>query len=371
MTHAGRSARQEAESSRRAAEHLEKKAQFARQRAENFANGAEGEVAVAQALTPLMASGWYVLNDRVNPAGGNIDHIVVGPGAVIVLDAKAWSSHLEVRNGRLYASGWNKSRELTALDGQATAVRDALGGRVHVDQALVITTQPDFEPQPVGSAGVLGVDFLHTEIGQAPAVFSPAEVESMVTTLMNAFPPAGSAPSARSGLKVVDSIEPSDLFERSHRFLYLTQWRKHGKHRVYLKDEFGEDLGFADLLDRRIEVTYDDDVLAIAVLQHASARGVDLTQKDVPKVPVDLLGGRLLGLIGRLYTSVLIGSLWQGKGKRYLYGTFANPTEGVVDLGHVDLGTGWVKPKVEGPILKDRRSADEYLAMIRDRNPST
>lgn len=369
MTHAGGSARREAESSMRAAEHLEQKAKAARRRAESFATGAQGEVDVANALMPLMADGWYVLNDRVNPAGGNIDHVVVGPGAVIVLDAKAWSSRLEVRNGKLYASGWNKSRELAGLEGQAEAIRSALGGHIRVDQALVITTQPDFEPRAVGNAGILGINFLYSEISQTPPVFRSEEVDSMVTVLMNAFPPAGTAPSAKSGLKIVDGVEATELFERAHRFMYMSQWRKHGQHRVYLKDEYGEELGFTDLIERRVHVMHSDDRLAAALLEHASSKGLELNQRDVPKVPVDLLGGRLLGLVGRLYTSVLIGSLWTGKGHRYLYGTFANPTEGVVDLGHVDLSTGWVKAKGKGPILRDRRSAEEYLAMLRDRSP--
>lgn len=234
---------------------------------------------------------------------------------------------------------------------------------------MVITTQPDFEPLTVGNAGVLGIDFLRSEIAQTPTTFTSSEVDSMVTVLMNTFPPAGSAPSAKSGLKIVDSVEPSEIFERANRFLYVSQWRKHRQHRIYLKDEYGEELGFNDLVEHRVHLSHHDDRLAAAILGHASPRGVLLTRKDVPKVPVDLLGGRLLGFVGRLYTSILIGSLWHGKGKRYLYGTFANPTEGVVDLGHVDLSNGWIKAKRQGPILRDRRSAEEYLALLRDRSP--
>ena len=369
MTNAGDSARREAESAARAADHLERKAQNARRRAENFASGADGEAAVTQALAPLTAAGWYLLNDRVNPAGGNIDHIVVGPGAVIVLDAKAWNSKLEIRDGKLYASGWNKARELEGLDRQAEAVRDALGGSVIVNQALVITTQPDFEPQPVGKAGVLGLNFLCSEINQTPTVFSQSEVESMFAKIVEAFPIAGTVPAAASGLQIVDGVEPSELFNRANRFLYLKQWRKAGKHRVYLKDEHGEELGFADLISGEISLAHNDDALAAAVLKGATAKGVDLSPKDLPKLPIDLPGGRLLGLFGRLYTTALIGSLWQSKGKKYLYGTLANPTEGVYDLGHVDLDTGWVKPKSEGPVCRDRGPADRYLALLRDRSP--
>ena len=66
----------------------------------------------------------------------------------------------------------------------------------------------------------------------------------------------------------------------------------------------------------------------------------------------------------------MIGSIWTGPGKRYLYGTLANPTEGVFDLGHVDMSNGWVKPKSQGPVSRDRGPAERYLALLRDRYPT-
>ncbi|MEZ5310404.1 MAG: nuclease-related domain-containing protein [Microthrixaceae bacterium] len=96
MNDAGKSARELSESVGRAAERLERKAANARRAEQNYAAGAAGEVAVAEALAPLTAAGWHVLNDREMPGGSSIDHIVVGQGAVIVLDAKAWNTTLEV-----------------------------------------------------------------------------------------------------------------------------------------------------------------------------------------------------------------------------------------------------------------------------------
>ena len=84
-------------------------------RADSFAAGAVGEEAVAAAIAPLTAEGWNILHDRVMPTGGNIDHIVIGPGSVVVLDAKAWNGALEVRNDRLYNSGWSQAKALEKL----------------------------------------------------------------------------------------------------------------------------------------------------------------------------------------------------------------------------------------------------------------
>ena len=54
---------------------------------ENWQSGAWGEQATAKALRSLEKDGWVVLHDL--PAGrGNVDHIVVGPGGVYLLDSK-------------------------------------------------------------------------------------------------------------------------------------------------------------------------------------------------------------------------------------------------------------------------------------------
>ena len=54
----------------------------------SFTKGAVGENAVAKALTALPEE-FYIINDLATPFG-NLDHVVVGPTGVFVLDAKAW-----------------------------------------------------------------------------------------------------------------------------------------------------------------------------------------------------------------------------------------------------------------------------------------
>lgn len=54
-----------------------------------FDKGEEGEQKVAEALGTLTSRGCHVLHDRNVPAlGGTIDHILVGPTGVIVINAK-------------------------------------------------------------------------------------------------------------------------------------------------------------------------------------------------------------------------------------------------------------------------------------------
>lgn len=97
--------------------------------------GADGERRVAEVLADV--PGIEVLHDRLVPGqrGANIDHIVVGPSGVFVVDAKKYSGRLEVRDvggifrldERLYVAGRDRSKTIDGVLGQVEVVRAALG----------------------------------------------------------------------------------------------------------------------------------------------------------------------------------------------------------------------------------------------------
>jgi hypothetical protein len=65
---------------------------------ENWQVGAWGEQATAKVLRPLQREGWVVLHDL--PMGkGNVDHLVVGPGGVYLLDSKRLAGSVTVEAG--------------------------------------------------------------------------------------------------------------------------------------------------------------------------------------------------------------------------------------------------------------------------------
>jgi len=56
---------------------------------ENWQDGAVGEQRTGKSLRPLEARGWVVLHDLPGDRG-NLDHVVVGPAGVFLLDSKRW-----------------------------------------------------------------------------------------------------------------------------------------------------------------------------------------------------------------------------------------------------------------------------------------
>ena len=65
--------------------------------------GAAGERRTARLLAPLERHGWAVLHDLVVPGSrANLDHMVIGPGGVFVIDTKQYRGRLQLDpSGRL------------------------------------------------------------------------------------------------------------------------------------------------------------------------------------------------------------------------------------------------------------------------------
>jgi hypothetical protein len=114
---AGESARNVAQRQRAKAERLQRSAAL-------WERGAEGEEAVAAALTQLPAETWTVLHDVRWPGRryANVDHIVVGPPGVFVVDAKNWSGRVATKDDVLRQNGRSRERDVVAAAEAGLAV---------------------------------------------------------------------------------------------------------------------------------------------------------------------------------------------------------------------------------------------------------
>lgn len=369
---AGESAMNEAERAARAAERFEQKAAGARKRADAFAAGGAGEKRLAEVLAPLGPEGWFFLHDRVNPFGGNIDTIAIGPAGVIVMDAKAWNGQLTVTADRLKVGGWSKAVELQKVLDQAIAVQRAIGDEVGVSCGLVFTTQPEFGPAFVAGVTLVGTDHLLGGLRVMPGQLTAATIDRYLRVVSEAFPPAGTAPSAASGQKVVDGESASMQFDRANRLMYVTPWKKSGKHRLYLRTDMGEQLGYRDVNAASVHLEPSaDHPFARMVLTSTTPTGLVIDPKSIPKVKLEMPAGRLLAVMGKLWVSAVVGQVWRRNGKKLLFGTLANPKDGVIKLGYVDLETGWIKPESAGDLGEYLGPAEKYLVQLRDRFETT
>jgi hypothetical protein len=106
-------------------------ARLARERAARHDMGDTGEQVTRVVLEPLTAEGWRLMHRRAWPGTrrGDIDHLLVGPGGVIVLDSKNWSGRVRLSNGRLLQGQADVTSELDDVGRQVQAVEDVLVGQ--------------------------------------------------------------------------------------------------------------------------------------------------------------------------------------------------------------------------------------------------
>lgn len=125
----------------------------------NWSVGAEGERLVAANLAHLERYGWIALHDLRWPERqrANIDHIAVGPGGIVIIDAKNWSGRVAVSDGALRQNGYRRESSAEGVS-QAAADVTALLAPQHrtAIRAVLCLAAQDQPPTPVQGVQVLG-----------------------------------------------------------------------------------------------------------------------------------------------------------------------------------------------------------------------
>lgn len=146
-----------------------------------WAAGAEGEAQVARILDELQLQGWKALHDIRWPGRpkANLDHLLVGPGGVIVVDAKNWTGNVHLQNGMLRQDGYSREREVSGVVEQCAAVAALLEPqhRRLAQGWLCMVQQPAMRGTAASGARIEGLDNLCDAIGSLPAVLDSETVE--------------------------------------------------------------------------------------------------------------------------------------------------------------------------------------------------
>ena len=87
-----------------------------------------GERRTRPSLAGLERQGWAVLHDLAGPgSGANLDHVVIGPGGVFVVDSKQYRGRLRVDpTGRLWHGRYPLAPALRAVSFEADRAAQVL-----------------------------------------------------------------------------------------------------------------------------------------------------------------------------------------------------------------------------------------------------
>jgi hypothetical protein len=145
--------------------------------------GAVGKRRTARLLAPLERQGWAILHDLAIPGSrANLDHLVIGPGGVFVIDSKQYRGRLQLdRFGRLWHGHFPLAPALRAVsfeaDQAARVLRDP--GMAVVPIVAVHGVQVPWGKVVTQGVPVVAAKRLPSMLRQLPAVLGPERVAAL------------------------------------------------------------------------------------------------------------------------------------------------------------------------------------------------
>ena len=145
--------------------------------------GAAGERRTARLLDPLERQGWAVLHDLAVPGSrANIDHLVIGPGGVFVIDSKQYRGSLRLdSSGRLWHGRYPLAPTLRTVDFEADRAAQVLvdPGVVVVPIVAVHGAQVPWGKVVMNGVPVVAARHLPSMLRALPAVVGPERVAAL------------------------------------------------------------------------------------------------------------------------------------------------------------------------------------------------
>ena len=149
--------------------------------------GAVGERVVAEKLSELVPRGWYVLHDVHWPGRpkANLDHVLVGPGGVVVVDAKNWTGEVRVASGVLWQGRYARTQAVEGALAQCAAVASVLAPphRRTVRPLICMAAQPDLFGVTNSDVAVVGAQRVVGAIEALPPVLDQQTVVGLYAHL--------------------------------------------------------------------------------------------------------------------------------------------------------------------------------------------
>jgi hypothetical protein len=145
--------------------------------------GAAGERRTARLLEPLERHGWAVLHDLAVPGSrANIDHLVIGPGGVFVIDSKQYRGRLHLDpSGQLWHGRYPLAPTLRAVSFEADQAARVLPdpGVVVVPVVAVHGAQVPWGKVVIQGVPVVSARRLPSLLRQLAAVFGSERVADL------------------------------------------------------------------------------------------------------------------------------------------------------------------------------------------------
>ena len=156
--------------------------------------GALGEEALGSRLNKLATQGFVILHDRSIPGSrANIDHLVIGPTGVFVVDAKNYSGRISLSRGTLWTGKTPLTKTLSTVGWEgrqaAKAIAPGVGYSLVVEPVIsVVGTEVNREGLYVNGVLVVGARDTVRTIAKRPQFLSQESVRRIAEVAVRALP---------------------------------------------------------------------------------------------------------------------------------------------------------------------------------------
>lgn len=148
---------------------------------------AVSEKMVAEKLGELVPRGWYVLHDVHWPGRpkANLDHVLVGPGGVVVVSSKNWTGEVRVSAGVLWQGRYARTQAVEGALAQCAAVSSVVAPphRRLVRPMICMAAQPDLFGVTTSDVAVAGSQRVVGAIEALPPVLDQQAVAGLYAQL--------------------------------------------------------------------------------------------------------------------------------------------------------------------------------------------
>ncbi len=199
MGQAGQSAGLESKRLKQTADEHDRLAAEAREAAGRWSIASHTEKRVAGKLSILDAAGYHFLHDRGWPGArsrAQIDHVLVGPGGLFIVDTKAWAE-VSIHGDRIFrgqADVTDESLNLADLGYGTEAAMVELGLSPLEVQVLIVLAGRSDLPTRVGTVTVVGEHRAASYISSRGHRLSEVEVDAVFAAAVIHFPVLNASP---------------------------------------------------------------------------------------------------------------------------------------------------------------------------------
>lgn len=142
---------------------------------------------VADKLGELVPRGWYVLHDVHWPGRpkASLDHVLVGPGGIVVVDCKNWTGEVRVLSGVLWQGRYARTQAVEGALAQCAAVSSVVSPpyRRLVRPLICMAAQPDLFGVTASDVAVAGTRRVVGAIEALPQVLDQRTVAGLYAHL--------------------------------------------------------------------------------------------------------------------------------------------------------------------------------------------